>query len=130
MKHLENSSDNKTFNHIISGPFIYGLGIALVLFHIVLEIYHQAAFRLYNLELVDYQKYIKIDRYKLSKLTFLQKINCVYCGYANGLLAYAVVIAAETEKYWCGIKHDVTTNDCKLIEPNHHENFAEYQEYK
>jgi hypothetical protein len=129
MKHQENPNENKTFNHFISSPFIYGLGITLILFHIVLEIYHQVAFRLYNLELVDYKKYIKIDRYKLSKLTILQKINCVYCGYANGLLPYAVAIAAETEKYWCGIKHNFDDNS-KFIEPAHHKDFAEYQEYK
>jgi hypothetical protein len=31
--------------------------------------------------------------------------NCVYCGYANGVLAYVREIAARTEQYWCPIKH-------------------------
>lgn len=35
----------------------------------------------------------------------LEKLNCVYCGYANGLLAYATEITARTEQYWCPIKH-------------------------
>ena len=29
----------------------------------------------------------------------------MYCSYANGLLAYAVEIAARSEAYWCPIKH-------------------------
>jgi len=31
--------------------------------------------------------------------------RCVYCGYANGLIAYVREIAARTEQYWCPIKH-------------------------
>jgi len=33
------------------------------------------------------------------------KIASMYCGYGNGLLAYAREIAARTEKHWCPIKH-------------------------
>jgi hypothetical protein len=32
-------------------------------------------------------------------------MNCMYCGYGNGVLAYAVEVAARTEQYWCPIKH-------------------------
>ena len=129
MKHLENQNSEKTIRHIISIPFIYGLGVSLVVFHVVLEIYHQVAFRLYDLELVDVKKYIKIDRYKLSKLTLAQKINCTYCGYANGLLAYAVVISAETEKYWCGIKHEVEPGS-KYVQPEYQKDFLDYAKFK
>ena len=48
---------------------------------------------------------------------------CAYCGYANGLMAYAVVIAGKTEKYWCGIKHKKYQN---FHEPAHHKDFTEY----
>ena len=129
MKHLENQNSEKTIRHIVSIPFIYGLGISLIVFHIILEVYHQIAFRLYGLERIDCRKYIKIDRYKLSKLTLAQKFNCTYCGYANGLLPYAVAISAETEKYWCGIKHNADKK-AKYIEPAHHKDFAEYQKYE
>ncbi len=129
MKHLENQNSERTIRHIISIPFIYGLGVSLIIFHIILEIYHQIAFRLYGLNLIDYKKYIKVDRYKLPKLTLVQKFNCTYCGYVNGLLPYAVAISAETEKYWCGVKHDVDKSS-KYIEPLHHKNFVDYKEYK
>jgi len=35
----------------------------------------------------------------------LQKLNCIYCGYCNGLISYMREIAARTEQYWCPIKH-------------------------
>lgn len=46
-----------------------------------------------------------IDRHHLAYLNSIEKLNCVYCGYANGLLAYAREIVARTEQYWCPIKH-------------------------
>ena len=38
-------------------------------------------------------------------LPWYDKFFCTYCAYANGFLLYASAIAGETEKYWCGIKH-------------------------
>jgi hypothetical protein len=38
-------------------------------------------------------------------LNAIEKVHCVYCGYANGLIAYVREIAARTEQYWCPIKH-------------------------
>ena len=35
----------------------------------------------------------------------LEKLNCAYCSYANGLIAYVREIAGRTEQYWCPIKH-------------------------
>ena len=48
----------------------------------------------------------------------------MYCGYINGLYTYAVQIAGETEKYWCGIKHQKDGSD--FVEPKHHSEFLEY----
>jgi len=32
-------------------------------------------------------------------------LNCEYCAYVNGILAYFTEIAARTEQHWCPIKH-------------------------
>ena len=45
------------------------------------------------------------DRHRLGYLNAIEKVHCVYCGYANGLVAYAREIAARTEQYFCPIKH-------------------------
>jgi len=113
------------FRHTISMPFIYAMIIPLILFDICLEIYHQICFRLYKISIVDRSKYIKIDRQKLEYLTRWERLNCAYCGYANGLMHYASVIAGETEKYWCGIKH---AKDPNFIPPVHHKDFIEYDD--
>jgi hypothetical protein len=50
-----------------------------------------------------------LDRAHLSYLNAIEKLNCVYCGYANGLIAYVREVASRTEQYWCPIKHAVRT---------------------
>lgn len=51
-----------------------------------------------------------IDRHKLAYLR-IEKLNCAYCGYANGVFAYVREIAGRTEAYWCPIKHGERTRD-------------------
>ena len=109
--------------HFLTAPVIWAVLLPLVFLDFITEIYHQIGFRLCRIPLVKRSAYIKIDRHKLKYLNFLQKLGCVYCGYANGLLAYIVEIAARTEKYWCAIKHKPEPG---FIEPRHHKNFAEY----
>ena len=46
-----------------------------------------------------------IDRHRLPYLNAVQKLNCLYCGYGNGVIAYAREIIARTEQFWCPIKH-------------------------
>jgi hypothetical protein len=41
----------------------------------------------------------------LAYLNPIEKLNCLYCAYANGVFAYTTEIAARTEQYWCPIKH-------------------------
>lgn len=110
------------YKQILGIPFIYGAAIGLFTFDIFLEIYHQICFRLYGLKVIPRSEYIKIDRHKLSQLTGLQKFNCVYCGYANGLMAYGTKIIAETERYWCPIKHE---GEEYLEKQPHHQEFLE-----
>jgi hypothetical protein len=49
--------------------------------------------------------YIAFDRHQLGYLNAVERFHCDYCGYANGLLAYASEISARTEQYFCPIKH-------------------------
>ena len=88
---------------------------------VFLEIYHHICFALYDIPLVKRSDYIKIDRHKLEYLSRLEKVNCAYCGYVNGLAGYFSAIASETEKYWCAIKHQ---EQAEFKEPEHHKDFA------
>lgn len=114
---------NRKLRHWLSTPFIWGMLFPVIILNFFLEIYHHVAFPLYGIKLVDRTKYVKVDRHLLGRLSIMQKFNCVYCGYVNGFLAYAVEVAGETEKYWCGIKHNT---DESYVEPAHHCNFEKY----
>ncbi len=109
--------------YTLSAPFIYAMIVPAVFLDVCLEIYHRICFVLYKLPYVKRSEYIKIDRHKLSYLPWYDKINCTYCGYVNGLFAYAVKIAGETEKYWCAIKHKNIPN---FKEPPHQKDFLPY----
>ena len=91
--------------HIVSAPIIYSLIVPLLLFDLAISFFQCTCFRLYNIPRIRRSKYIVIDRHQLHYLNAIEKINCIYCGYANGLIAYAREIAARTEQYWCPIKH-------------------------
>ncbi len=94
-----------SFRQIISAPFIYGMIIPAIFFHICLEIYHQICFRLYKIKLSKPAEHFVFDRGRLSYLNWLEKLNCLYCSYFNGLMSYAREISGKTERYWCPIKH-------------------------
>ena len=121
---------NRRLRHCIAAPFIWLPLIALIILDIFLEIYHRICFPLYGLEYIKRSDYIKVfDRNRLQYLGFWDKINCSYCGYANGLINYARVIAGTTELYWCGIRHKQENN---FHEQQHHKdfNFSKYGDKK
>lgn len=91
--------------YLISMPFIYMMLIPGILLHIMLEIYHQICFRLYDIPRVNPKDYFRFDRRHLPYLNWFEKINCAYCSYYNALMSYAKEITGRTERYWCPIKH-------------------------
>lgn len=106
------------WKRFLSMPIIFSLLIPLVILDLWTEIYHHICFRLYGIKLIKRKEYIGIDRGKLEGLSFSGKIGCTYCGYANGLAAYLVAIAAETEAYWCAIVHQ----NKKIVAHQPHQN--------
>ena len=48
--------------------------------------------------------YLIFDREGLPYLNSIEKFNCFYCSYANGVAGYACEAAARTAQYWCPIK--------------------------
>lgn len=95
-------------SHILTAPIIYSMIIPAVIMDIFVSIYQAVCFRAYGIERVKRDEYIIIDRHKLPYLNLLQKLNCVYCGYFNGLIGYVQEIASRTEQYWCPIRHSKT----------------------
>jgi hypothetical protein len=90
---------------VLTAPLIYGLIIPFALLDLMVTLYQRICFPIYRIETVRRADFIRIDRHHLQYLNALQKLNCVYCGYGNGLIAYVQEIAGRTEAYWCPIKH-------------------------
>ena len=90
---------------VVVAPVIYGLIVPLLFLDLGLSLYQAICFPVYRISKVRRSDYIVMDRWHLSYLNFMEKFNCAYCAYANGLLAYGTEIAARTEEYWCPIKH-------------------------
>ena len=115
---------NKKLRNLISIPFIWAPLIPLFLMDILLEIYHRICFPLYGIDYVKRSEYIRIfDRDKLPYLSLTEKIGCAYCGYANGWLHYASVIAGKTEVYWCAISH---LEERGYVPSEHEKSFTKY----
>ncbi len=91
--------------NVLSAPVIYAMVVPIAFLDISLSIYQALCFPLYRISPVRRSRFVVIDRHRLAYLNLIEKLNCVYCGYASGVLAYAREIAARTEQYWCPIKH-------------------------
>jgi hypothetical protein len=96
------SSDWKSF---LSAPLIYAVFFPMVLFDLFVWVYQWVCFPLYGLARVQRAEYFVFDRVHLGYLNSIEKINCAYCSYGNGLIAYAREVVGQTEQYWCPIKH-------------------------
>jgi hypothetical protein len=90
---------------LLTGPFVYAMLVPLAFLDLCLTVYQAVCFPLYRIAKVRRTDYIVVDSQYLGYLNIVEKAHCMYCSYANGLIAYACEIAARTEQYWCPIKH-------------------------
>lgn len=90
---------------ILTAPVIYSGLIPFAAVDLFLTIFQATCFRAWGVPRVRRDSYIVFDRGHLKYLNSLERINCVYCSYVNGLLAYATEVAGRTEQHWCPIKH-------------------------
>jgi hypothetical protein len=106
----------------LTAPFIYSMIIPFALIDLWVSIYQAVCFRVYGIPQVKRSGYMVFDRSALAYLNILQKLNCAYCSYGNGVAAYVREISARTEQYWCPIKHAK-----RVI--GEHARYAKFQEY-
>lgn len=90
---------------VLTAPVIYAGIVPFLVLDFFVSIYQIVCFPIYGIAKVKRADYIVFDRHHLAYLNALEKLNCAYCTYANGLIAFTREIAARTEQYWCPIKH-------------------------
>jgi hypothetical protein len=91
--------------NLLTTPIIYSLSLPFVLLDIWVSLYQWICFPIYGIDRVVRGRYFAIDRHRLGYLNAIEKANCMYCSYANGVVSYVREIAGRTEQYWCPIKH-------------------------
>lgn len=107
---------------ILSAPVIYSLVIPIALVDLWVMAYQAVCFPMYKIPKVRRRDYLVFDRHHLAYLNIIEKINCAYCSYANGAIAFVREVAARTEVYWCPIKHAR-----RVLGPHpHYQGFADF----
>lgn len=107
---------------IVTAPVIYSLIIPFVLLDLFVWVYQAICFPAYGIPKVPRRDHIRIDRHHLQYLNALQKLNCVYCGYCNGVISWVREIAGRTEAFWCPIKHAARVDGA-------HGHYAQFLDY-
>lgn len=90
---------------VLTAPLIYAGWIPFLLMDLFVTLYQTICFPIYRIPRVRRADYLVFDRQDLPYLNLIEKFNCLYCSYGNGIAAYTREVAARTEQYWCPIKH-------------------------
>jgi len=107
---------------ILTAPVIYSLIVPVALLDLFVMAYQAICFPVYKIPKVRRRDYLIFDRHHLAYLNIIEKINCAYCSYANGAIAFAREVASRTEVYWCPIKHAR-----RVLGPHpHYQGFADF----
>jgi hypothetical protein len=107
---------------VLTAPAIYSVIVPVALLDLWISLYQRICFPVYGIARVRHRDFVVIDRQHLAYLNGIEKLNCVYCGYANGVFAYAREIAGRTEQYWCPIRHAK-----RVIRPHpHYREFVDF----
>lgn len=110
---------------ILTIPFIWAMIIPIILTDIFVTIYQAICFPIYKIPKVKRKDYVIMDRHTLFYLDKVERINCWYCEYFNGVVAYVREIAGRTEQFWCPIKHATPLKD----KHSRYDNFFDFGDY-
>ena len=94
-----------TLGNLLTTPVIYSLALPFLLLDLWVSAYQAICFPIYGIAGVRRGSHFTIDRHKLAYLNGIEKANCLYCSYAEGVVGYVREVLARTEQYWCPIKH-------------------------
>jgi hypothetical protein len=91
--------------HVLVAPVIWCCFLPALFLDLTISLYQAVCFPVFGIPKARRSDYIVFDRHHLGYLNIIEKMNCMYCSYFNGLISYIQEIAGRTEQYWCPIKH-------------------------
>jgi hypothetical protein len=112
--------------NLLTAPVIYSMIVPVALLDFWISVYQRVCFPVYGIPRVRRSTYIVVDRHHLGYLNGIEKLNCIYCGYVNGVFAYVREVAGRTEQYWCPIRHASRVRSPHL----QYRNFVEFGDAK
>lgn len=90
---------------VLTAPIVYAGFIPFALMDLFVTVYQRLCFPIYGIPRVRRSEHLVFDRSDLPYLNAVERLNCFYCSYGNGVASYLREVAARTEQYWCPIKH-------------------------
>lgn len=113
-------------HNVESAPFTYAMLFPFVLLDVFLFVYQSVWFPLYRIPNVKRSNIIILDRHQLGYLNVIDRLNCMYRGHVDGLLAYSRQILSRTETYSCPIKRAR-----KVLDPHRrYARFTNFEDYE
>lgn len=97
--------------HVLTAPVIYSLFLPFVVLDAWVSAYQAICFPIYGIAPVRRRDYFVVDRERLGYLNGIEKANCFFCSYVNGLISYVREVASCTEQFWCPIRHSTAIRD-------------------
>jgi hypothetical protein len=91
--------------HLLTAPVIWLCLMPALALDAMASFYQALCFPVYGIPKVRRSEYLVFDHQRLRYLNIVEKLNCRYCSYFNGMIGYVGEIAARTEQFWCPIKH-------------------------
>lgn len=114
------------FLKLISGALMYIMILFFLLADFMAFLFQAVYFTTFKVPKIKRSDYVVVDRQKLSKLNLVQKIACVYCGYANGVIAWIRAILIQVEIYSCAIRHRTPPAGQPHIDEEEYEDYEKY----
>ena len=106
----------------LTGSIVYFMIIPFAFLDLSVTIFQKICFWAWEVPKVHRSTFVFIDRHHLEYLNGIEKLYCIFCGYANGVIGFTREVAARTEKFWCPIKHAT-----KVVHA--HEHYSDYLDY-
>jgi hypothetical protein len=107
---------------VLTAPLVYSMILPFALLDLAVTLYQLVCFPVYGIARVRRADYLIFDRARLPYLNLLEKLNCAYCSYANGVIGYVREVAGRSEQYWCAIEHSRAV-------PGPHAHYREFTPY-
>jgi hypothetical protein len=104
-KHLLSYLRDARILVFLTAPVIYFCLFPFLFLDACVTFYQFVCFPVYGVPKVRRSDYLIYDRGNLKYLNLLERLNCFYCSYGNGVIAYVREVVGRTEQHWCPIKH-------------------------